>query len=45
MDTTHMIRDILVLNKEGADTSQLKGYALVQHCPRAGERRQMAQSC
>ena len=33
MDTTHMISNIRVDVKDGADTASLAAYVLVQHCP------------
>jgi hypothetical protein len=33
MDTTHMISNVRVAHKDGADTAQLKCYGLAQHCP------------
>ena len=33
MDTTHMISNIRVDVKDGADTASLTAYALAQHCP------------
>jgi hypothetical protein len=33
MDTSHMISNIRIDVKDGADTAQLKCYALAQHCP------------
>jgi len=33
MDTTHMISNVRVDFKDGADTASLTAYALAQHCP------------
>lgn len=33
MDTTHMISNVRVDVKDGADTASLTAYALAQHCP------------
>ncbi|CAF9934211.1 hypothetical protein IMSHALPRED_009628 [Imshaugia aleurites] len=33
MDTTHMLSNIRVEYKAGADTASLTAYALAQHCP------------
>ena len=33
MDTTHTISNVRIDHKDGADTAQLKCYALAQHCP------------
>jgi hypothetical protein len=32
MDTTHMIRNVRIDVKEGAETARLNCYALAQHC-------------
>jgi SnoaL-like domain len=34
MDTTHMISNVRVDIKDGAETAQLNCYALAQHCPK-----------
>ncbi|KAL1859959.1 hypothetical protein Plec18167_006430 [Paecilomyces lecythidis] len=33
MDTTHMLSNIRIDVKDGADTASLTAYALAQHCP------------